>query len=276
MVMEYYKFLQMAVHAALKASVDVLAIYDTDFSVELKADFSPVTLADQKASRCIEMCLEPSGIKVVSEEGAFHDFASRSGTNCIWLVDPVDGTKEFVKRNGEFTVNIALIEEGIPVLGIIYAPVLDELYFAMRGKGSWKMKGSGFTPALDLQAENWDRFAARLPLQDLPAVYTVVVSRSHPGLSLRAYISQLEVKHAMVNTIQKGSSLKLCLLAEGCAHEYPRFGRTMEWDTAAGHCILTESGGNVLDLSKKESLVYNKTDLLNPEFVAVASVSRND
>lgn len=270
MAIDNYTLLQMAVHAAMHAAVDVMAVYDTDFSVELKADFSPVTLADQKASQCIEACLAASGIKVVSEEGDAHDFASRSGSHRIWLVDPVDGTKEFVKRNGEFTINIALIENGSPVLGVIYAPVSDDLYFALKGYGSWKLKGREASLIPDWQPDMWSSFAIRLPLQELPSVYTVVASRSHPGLALKTYIGQLETKNEKVNTIHKGSSLKLCLLAEGCAHEYPRFGKTMEWDTAAGHCILKESGGNIYRLDTKEMLIYNKTDLLNPEFIAVS------
>ncbi len=266
----YLDYLQMAIVAVLEAAKEVMAIYETNFEVELKADQSPVTLADKRASACIERLLQPSAIKVVCEEGEGHDFSKRELHDTIWLVDPVDGTKEFIKRNGEFSINIALIEAGVPVIGVIYAPATNDLYFAINQLGAWKMKPEVLAKQFIISENTFDNVAYPLPLQSLPTTYTIVASRSYFSRQLSVRLQQLEAEYKTVNTIQKGSSLKFCLLAEGKAHEYARYGQTMEWDTAAGHCILKESGGEVYHLQTKGTLNYNKLHLLNPEFIALA------
>ncbi len=268
------QLLQLACQTALRAGKEIMEVYESDFEVELKVDRSPVTMADKRASACIEACLEESNIRVVCEEGNGHTFEMREHHNRIWLVDPVDGTKEFVKRNGEFTVNIALIEDNKPVIGVIYAPVLKLLYFAASNFGAWKMKVETKTSLPNFNTIDIRNIAQKLPFQALPKIFTLVGSRSHFSNALNEYISKIEAQSRQVNIIKTGSSLKFCILAEGKAHEYARFGNTMEWDTAAGTCILNESGGKVYILDTKEELSYNKTNLLNPEFLAIMTEER--
>ncbi len=263
------QLLQLACQTALRAGKEIMEVYESDFEVELKDDRSPVTMADKRASACIEACLEESNICVVCEEGNGHTFELRKHHKRIWLVDPVDGTKEFVKRNGEFTVNIALIENNKPVIGVIYVPVLKLLYFAASDVGAWKMEIETKTSLPDFNTLDLRSIAQKMPLQPLPEIFTLVGSRSHFSNALNEHIAEIEAQSRKVNIIKSGSSLKFCILAEGKAHEYARFGNTMEWDTAAGTCILNESGGKVYIFGTNNELEYNKPNLLNPEFVAV-------
>lgn len=263
------QLLQLACQAALQAGKEIMEVYETDFTVELKDDQSPVTLADKRASACIEASLAETNIHVVCEEGNGHTFETREHLDYIWLVDPVDGTKEFVKRNGEFTVNIALIENNKAIIGVIYAPVLKILYFAANGFGAWKMEVTTETVLPNFTSIDLNTMAQKLPFQDLPRIFTIVGSRSHFSNALNEHIAKKEQEGQEVAIIKTGSSLKFCLLAEGKAHEYARFGNTMEWDTAAGSCIINESGGYVYILGSTNELEYNKPNLLNPEFVAV-------
>ncbi len=234
-----------------EAGALVMRVYATDFRVEIKDDESPVTVADQRAEKVIFEGLRrlTPGIPIVGEEAAsagdIPDVSSR-----FWLVDPIDGTKEFVNRNGEFTVNIALVDHGVPVLGLVLAPALDTLYAGAAGAGAWVEVG-GLRRDIAVRA---------VPADGL----TVVGSRHHGNdAAVDAFLAGRRVAaHRMV-----GSSLKLCILAEGLADVYPRFGRTMEWDTAAGDAVLRSAGGAVRTLDGA-LLAYGKPGFENPDFVA--------
>jgi 3'(2'), 5'-bisphosphate nucleotidase len=230
-------------------------VYASDFAVRGKADASPVTEADDKAEAIIVRglaALTPD-IPVVAEEAACGGRAP-AVDRTFWLVDPLDGTKEFINRNGEFTVNIALIEDGVPVLGVVLAPVLGRLYAGADGVGAW--------------VENADRSRTIARVRAVPDDgLTVVSSRSHGDTAaLDAFLAGRTV----ASLVNAGSSLKFCLIAAGTADIYPRFGRTMEWDTAAGHAVLRAAGGRVADLHGNE-LVYGKPGFENPHFVAFGS-----
>lgn len=255
-----------AINASLKAGEEILDVYDSDFAVEHKDDKSPLTLADKRAHDVICKMLETLGLPVLSEEGKSIPYAQRSGWDYFWMVDPLDGTKEFIRRNGEFTVNIALIHQQRSVLGVIYVPVTRTLYFAAEGIGAFK---SGMQPNsfyfVDLQ-EVLDH-SHKMPLQNEDGKFTVVASRSHLSEETEMFIDGLKIKHKEVEFISSGSSVKLCLVAEGKAHVYPRFAPTMEWDTAAGQAICEISGKRVIDYATNAPLLYNKENLLNNWFI---------
>lgn len=240
---------------ARRAGGAIMDIYREDFDVEMKADFSPLTAADLAAQKIIAAGLaqlDPQ-LPVISEEASQLPWAQRREWSRYWLVDPLDGTREFVKRNGEFTVNIALIEHGKPVLGVVLAPVTEELFAAARGHGAW----------WQVQRDaDWERISTRA-LANPPVA---AGSRSHGGSSeatLRRLLGEEHLLHPL------GSSLKFCLIARGSADVYLRRGPTSEWDTAAAQCVLEEAGGAVLDLTGKP-LHYNRGEsLINPEFLAV-------
>ncbi len=222
-------------------------------AVSPKADDSPLTQADLAADRVIHSGLLELGLgwPILSEETAQVDYEERKSWSRFWLVDPLDGTKEFIKRNGEFTVNIALIEDGSPVLGVVYAPALDVCYFSARGIGAFIQRGT--TPA------------QRIRVQPFVRPMKVVASRSHADTRTTELLDRLGVHEY----ISMGSSLKLCAVAEGVAHFYPRLAPTMEWDTAAAHAIVSEADGIVCDLTGEE-LRYNKPNLLNSEFLVMS------
>lgn len=221
-----------------------------DIETRLKDDQSPLTAADTASHELIVSGLEAtSPWPVLSEESADIPYETRRGWQRFWLVDPLDGTREFLKRNGEFTVNIALVEHGIPVMGVVHAPARSASYFAARGYGAFAKHGAQAKPIAPARGG-----AGRL---------AVVMSRSHVDPRTAAFVATLGECEA----VSIGSSLKFCLLAEGRAHLYPRFAPTMEWDTAAGQCVLEETGGSVRDLDGR-ALAYNKPDLHNPFFVA--------
>ena len=262
--------LKLAVSAAIKAGEEILKIYQTNFSVETKQDNTPVTLADKSASACILNALSSSNIPIISEEENLMSYEIRKNWSHVWLVDPLDGTKEFVKRNGEFATNIALVENGQPTIGVIYAPTLHTLYFSRINFGSYKLQDTSLANFKgDLVAlENLLFSAQKLPTQKLPKNYTLVASRSHLSREINEHINTLENVYGTVDIINVGSSIKQCWVAEGKAHEYPRFGPTMEWDTAAGQCILEQCGHHLLDFETKQPLLYNKESMVNGYFVA--------
>jgi 3'(2'), 5'-bisphosphate nucleotidase len=236
------------------AGYEILAVYGTDFEARAKADDSPLTEADLRAHRLIvaELAQASPGIPVLSEESAHEvTWEQRRDWQRYWLVDPLDGTKEFVARNGEFTVNIALIENNRPVLGVVHIPVTDTTYSGMPGAGAWRE--TGVLPAVPIAANR----RAALPLR-------VLGSRSHGSPKLAARIAALG-PHEF---IAAGSSIKLCLIADGSADLYPRLGGSSEWDIAAGQAIVEAAGGQVVSLADGRALVYNKQDLLNPKFLA--------
>lgn len=256
-----------AIHAALAAGKVILEIYaSADFGIETKADKSPLTLADRAANARIQELLAATPHPVLSEEGRDIPHEERRMWSTFWLVDPLDGTKEFIKRNGEFTVNIALIENGCPVLGAVYAPVLDTLYFAAKGAGAYKLGAASAYAGRSLD-ETVGASVALPCAQPEAGVYTIVGSRSHQTPEFAAFASAREKEHERVAVRSIGSSLKICLVAEGTADVYPRLGPTMEWDTAAGHAVAACAGCGVARVDTGEPLTYNKPSLLNPYFI---------
>ena len=256
----------LAIRAALKAGEAILKVYESnDFGVETKEDASPLTIADQQAHEIIVAHLEETAIPVLSEEGKHMPYPERSEWSRFWLVDPLDGTKEFIKRNGEFTVNIALIEEGKAVFGVVYAPVINELYVGIPGRGAFRCRNEkNLYQPLDYLLQ----FADSLPLEaQNPELFTVVSSRSHYNEETKNFVESLDSGGKEISLVSKGSSLKLCLVAAGEADIYPRLGPTMEWDTAAAHAVVKASGKNVYRTDNGEELSYNKQNLLNPYFV---------
>lgn len=245
---------------AKRAGVEIMEIYaSVDFGMTSKVDDSPLTLADLSSHHAIVAGLTrlTPDVPILSEEAADIPYSVRGKWMRYWLVDPLDGTKEFIKRNGEFTVNIALVENGVPVMGVVYAPVLDVCYYGVRGEGAFVQRGK--LPAQAITVES-------------PATgetIKVVASRSHSDERTQELLEKL----GQYECISMGSSLKLCLVAEGAAHFYPRLGPTMEWDTAAAHAVVNAAGGVVQDRDGM-ALAYNKIDLHNPEFFVHAAMDK--
>ncbi len=240
---------------ALEAGEAIMDVYKRDFTVTAKADDSPLTEADLAAHRIIGARLAAIAphIPVLSEESDQKEHAQRRRWREMWLVDPLDGTKEFVNRNGEFTVNIALVRAGQPLLGVVHAPALGRTYAGVKNEGAWSRMD-----------DRWQAITARR--------YTggrafVVASRSHRGAAVDEFLARLQAKEGPAELVSSGSSLKLCLVADGTADVYPRLGPTSEWDTGAGHAVVEAAGGTVRDLHMKP-LQYNKENILNPWFIA--------
>ncbi len=254
-----------AIEASILAGAEILKIYKTDFSIETKDDNSPLTIADKNANDIIVSFLEPSSIPILSEEGRSIPYSERKDWEKLWIVDPLDGTKEFIKKNDEFTVNIALIENQTPIMGVVYAPVLDELYFGDKELGSYKLeKASVYFNADDIISKS-----TKLPLADNKDYYGVVASRSHLSKETSDFIDELKDNHNKLKIVSKGSSLKICMIAEGSADIYPRFAPTMEWDTAAGHAVVLYADKRIVQAKSSDmEVVYNKENLLNPWFIA--------
>ena len=270
---QYDKLILTTILAAKRAGEAILEVYDSDFAVEQKDDKSPLTLADKRSHEIIENVLEQtvtannSTVPILSEEGKEIPYDERIKWEYFWLVDPLDGTKEFIKRNGEFTVNIALIHKHKPVLGIIYIPVKEVFYIAAINFGAYKLENSSILTE-DLSIEELIDKSQKLPLNSNDkTTLTVIGSRSHTSEEFTEFVKQLNQKHENVEFISSGSSLKLCLVAEGKADVYPRFGPTMEWDTAAGQAIVEQAKGTVMETESNEPLNYNKSNLLNPFFI---------
>lgn len=254
-------FLSIAIKASLDAGKAIMDIYSDpseDFGVERKADNSPLTKADKASHRIIMDALRVTDIPVMSEEGADIPFGVRRGWDTFWLVDPLDGTKEFIKKNGEFTVNIALVRSGVPVMGVIYVPAAEKLYHGIQDGGAYMAQVTDHSEIGEV---------VKIPAAQEHAVWTVVASRSHLSPETQEYIAAMEKEHGEIRTISAGSSLKICLVAEGRADIYPRFAPTMEWDTAAGHAIVRAAGFDVYEGLTDNPLTYNKEDLHNPWFV---------
>ena len=258
--------LTIAIKAALEAGKRIIEIYNNEnFEVGFKSDASPLTKADLASHKIIINHLNKSDIPILSEEGRHLSYEIRKQWKKLWIVDPIDGTKEFIKKNGEFTVNIALVENQIPILGVIYVPVLKELYFADKELGSFKLKDIIEFSSLPVIINAADK----LPLAIEKRNFTVVASKSHLSPETEEYIAELEEEHGKVTTLSKGSSLKLCMVAEGMADQYPRFAPTMEWDTAAGQAICKYAGKNVIDYKTKKEMLYNRKVLLNEWFLVL-------
>ncbi|MDF1573521.1 MAG: 3'(2'),5'-bisphosphate nucleotidase CysQ [Bacteroidales bacterium] len=266
----------VAIRAAVMAGKAILEVYNSnDLQVIEKEDKSPLTKADRAAHQVIVSHLDKTGIPVLSEEGRDIPFEERSGWDRFWLVDPLDGTKEFIKRNGEFTVNIALVSKGRPVFGVVYAPVLGNLYVGIPGEGSWLTE----VPRDNEMLENVKNDGTSLPVSrsKFKSPYKVVASRSHLNPETEHYLEQIKAAEGEIEIVTKGSSLKLCMVATGEADIYPRLGPTMEWDVAAAHAVVSGAGKHVYRLKEGESekgkwekdgeLRYNKKNLLNPYFL---------
>ncbi len=257
------KLLRTAIRAAQNAGREILRIYENParWEIRQKADASPLTLADRRAHECIlqELQNTPASFPVLSEESSSPEenarfaYENRKELPFFWLVDPLDGTKEFIKRNGEFTVNIALIQDRRAILGVVYLPVNGKTYWAAKGSGAWRQSPTGKKQRLE---------AALFQPEQKPV--RVICSRSHLNEETQAFIAQF----SELEKISAGSSLKFLLIAEGKAEIYPRLAPTMEWDTAAAQIILEEAGGSVLAWETQRPLQYNKASLRNPFFIA--------
>ncbi|WP_353572424.1 3'(2'),5'-bisphosphate nucleotidase CysQ [Candidatus Albibeggiatoa sp. nov. BB20] len=246
---------KIAKHAGEK----ILEVYESDdFNVEQKADDSPLTRADLAAHNTIISGLQQlTSIPILSEESATIDFSERSTWSRYWLVDPLDGTREFIKRNGEFTVNIALIDNHDVILGVVYVPVTDVSYYAAQGMGAFKEESNQAARVINTRTTDMKKL-------------TVAGSRSHGSPKLKSFIAILNTE---VDVISIGSSLKSCLVAEGQADIYPRFGLTSEWDTAAAQCVVEQAGGQLTDLNLQPLLYNTKESLLNPHFLVFGDAS---
>ncbi|MCK9372263.1 MAG: 3'(2'),5'-bisphosphate nucleotidase CysQ [Sulfuricurvum sp.] len=242
---------------ARKAGEAIMEIYAKDFTVDYKEDSSPLTEADQRANEIIVEGLNGLSVQlpILSEEGKMIDYDDRKEWGYFWMVDPLDGTKEFIKKNDEFTVNIALIYKNVPILGVVYAPALNEMYWAKKGEGAFK---NGIS--LPLQTN-----------QNPEKLLRIVASKSHLSPETQEYIDTLSETTERIECVSKGSSLKLCMVAEGSADIYPRLAPTMEWDTAAADAIVRESGKMTFGYPDETAVVYNKENLLNPWFVVKGS-----
>lgn len=243
---------------ARKAGAAIMEIYETEFTVEMKENKSPLTLADKVSNKIIldELKKFYPDIPFISEETRALDFEERKKWNHCWLIDPIDGTKEFIKKNGEFTVNIALTENGVPTLGVVFAPALDKMWSAKSGKGAFLQNGDDEKIKLTAQKNYLSLNTIR-----------IVGSRSHMSPETESFIQQLRDMQKEIEFVSSGSSIKLCLVADGSADLYPRFGPTMEWDTAAGQAVAEIAGAKVFDSQTENPLRYNKQNLLNGFFI---------
>lgn len=253
--------------AAIEAGKAILKIYNASETIEVttKSDDSPLTAADQASNTVINSYLKDTGIPIISEENKQTDYEVRKSWEKCWIVDPLDGTKEFIKKNGEFTVNIALCEKGKPIFGVIYVPVTRELYY-----GDTR-EGKSFKTVLDQNHTLPEKLGAPAdriePAGEDPDTLRVVGSRSHMNTETENYIASMKDKYRDIEIVSKGSSLKFCLVAEGLADVYPRYAPTMEWDTAAGSAIAEAAGLKVIAQDTDAPLEYNKENLLNPHFL---------
>ena len=254
--MNYNNFLKPIIETSYLAGEKILEIYnDNNYksSIEIKKDASPLTIADKASHNVIVNSLNKinNKIPILSEEEREIDYSTRKKWNLFWLVDPLDGTKEFINRNGEFTVNIALIENNTPIMGVVYAPVLNKLWYGLKNHGSFVINDK----------KNPTKILKKEPSEN---TIKIVSSRSHANNEkLKNYLKQFK-KYELVNM---GSSIKMCLVADGTAHYYPRFGPTMEWDTGAAHAVVKYANGNIYNIDTDKELVYNKKNLLNPGFI---------
>lgn len=257
--------LKLAIQASIEAGEAIMDIYQQDFNVEYKSDDSPLTIADQKSNEVIMNYLQTTPIPIISEENKQLDYSERKAWKQCWIVDPLDGTKEFIKKNGEFTVNIALIENQQVQLGVIYVPATKHLYFADVHQNLAKeivLQNS------DASVEEILNQSTSLKLQDSQTSLRIVGSRSHMNEDTTNFIASVEEKtDKKVEIVSKGSSLKFCLVASGQADIYPRFAPTMEWDTAAGQAICKAVGLQVIDQNTGQEMLYNRENLLNNYFM---------
>lgn len=250
--------IQTVIQIAKQAGEEILTIYEREFTIEEKEDRSPLTEADKRANDVILEGLQKSypDIPFITEESKALPYEERKGWSQFWLIDPLDGTKEFIKKNGEFTVNIALVENGVPVLGVVFQPAADRLFYAKKGAGAFRVSNNGAPEKL----EGGKHYKEQNPVK-------VVASRSHMSPETEQFVEELKAEGKTIELASSGSSLKLCMVAEGTADVYPRFAPTMEWDTGAAHAVCLEAGRQVNNRETGNPLQYNKEDLLNPWFI---------
>ena len=265
---EWYRHLSVALEAGQKASAAILEVYAGGFSVEDKADGSPITQADRRSNDILTRALSETSIPVISEETRIEDYSLRRHWDYFWLVDPLDGTKEFISRNGEFAINIALMHKNEPLLGIIIAPVKGEAWWGIAGEGAFKLQDIS-QPGI-FKEDNLLRES--IPLKPSPGGHriSISVSRSHMEEQTMRLIGQIREKIGPVDLVEKGSALKFGDLVEGRSDLYIRYSPTWEWDTAAGHALLRARGGELLHITQHKPLEYNKPRLENPGFIAFA------
>ena len=257
--------LKIAIKAAVEAGQEIIKVYERDFEVYTKEDQSPLTEADQLSNNIINGYLKQTDFPIISEENRQLSYAERKDWKTCWIVDPLDGTKEFIKKNGEFTVNIALCSGGQPIFGVIYVPVSGELYYAdVLERTAFKTVLSNHELHMDQLFSDKEKISPEKPVNN---TLKVVGSRSHMNQDTQDFIALKEKSFDNVEIVSKGSSLKFCMVAEGKAHIYPRYAPTMEWDTAAGQAICEAVGLEVISQQTQSHLRYNKEDLLNPYFL---------
>ncbi|MBN1597579.1 MAG: 3'(2'),5'-bisphosphate nucleotidase CysQ [Bacteroidales bacterium] len=254
--------LKLTIEAAIKAGKKTLQYYNDEVEVMTKSDDSPLTMADLESDRIICETLKPTNIPQLSEENANISFSERSAWNLFWLIDPLDGTKEFINKRAEYTINIALVESGIPVLGVVYVPVQNILYYGLKGEGSYKA-----IPGESVLVDDIIANASRINGRKSGDKLQIVASRSHLSDETKDFIEKIQLITGECEMKSFGSSLKLCMIAEGAADIYPRIGPTMEWDTAASHAVAVYAGCEVKQFPGLQSLIYNKENLQNPYFI---------
>ncbi|MEW6080090.1 MAG: 3'(2'),5'-bisphosphate nucleotidase CysQ [Thermodesulfobacteriota bacterium] len=267
-----FQLLLVSLRAGAEAGQAILDVYHSDFAVEQKEDKTPLTLADRRAHEIITAHLAPTGIPILSEEGRNIPFPERRQWKRLWMVDPLDGTKEFVKRNGEFTVNIALIDNDAPVMGVVLVPVKSLLYFGARGLGAYVIEdqsviddvGTGNIRSVEEVLARATSLPRALPPR---STLKIVGSRSHLTDEVRDFVEKMREAHGEVEFTSAGSSLKICLVAAGEADIYPRLGPTMEWDIAAGQAVAENAGARFYCHETGQPMVYNRENMTNPWFI---------
>lgn len=247
------------IQISIEAGQEIMKIYVKDFNVELKADESPLTEADKAANSVIVNALKDlyPNIPIISEENKLLEYEERKDWEWCWLVDPLDGTKEFIKKNGEFTVNIALIHQQTIVAGVVFVPATNKVFYAIKGQGAFLIENGSDPQLLRIR-----------PLAE-DGILKVVGSRSHNSKEVDEYVAELRKSYSEIEFVAAGSSLKFCLISEGKADVYPRLAPTMEWDTGAGQIVASEAGAEVLRFPEMTPLDYNKENLLNPHFIVL-------
>jgi 3'(2'), 5'-bisphosphate nucleotidase len=262
-MIDYDRLLDASIAAAIKAGDRTLDYYMKSIDIVTKDDNSPVTLADLESNKIINECLKPTGIPILSEENNNIPFDHRKNWKSFWLVDPLDGTREFINKSSEYSINIALIEGDSPEMGVVYIPAKGIIYYGLKELGSFKAIYTSKKTIIALRNES-----IRLPAENQNnEKLVVVVSKSHLSEETKIFIEKMRNVMGDFELQFLGSSLKLCMVAEGCADIYPRLGQTMEWDTAASHAIARFAGCKIINLTNSLPLVYNKENLMNPSFM---------
>ena len=263
--MNHYELLKLSIKAALYAGTEILDFYNSSLIIQTKKDKTPLTQADINSNKIILKFLNKASLPIISEENTMFSYSVRKKWKAFWLVDPLDGTKDFLKKNNQFTVNIALVENNKPVIGVIYAPATGELFFGSKQTDSKKINICN-QRINDIKIEDILLKSKKIMVTNSKYDYSIAISNSHQNNETEEYILNKKKLHKDLKIIRMGSSLKICKVAEGKISHYPRLGPTKEWDTAAGHAILNYAGGKLVDFNFKE-LKYNKKDIVNPNFI---------